>query len=629
MFGFIKRRDSDNQDIPLCTTSGEHSAPAKARGLSPRPSIYDRYFQDSWWLEFLSWLAATVMLLALLVLLAKFNGKSLSEWHSNLSLNTIIAVVSQLVQAVLIVPIGSCLSQLQWLWYRNKKPLKDFSYFGDASSGLWGSLVLLYKRYASLIVWLGVVCMILQALIGAFAQQALSIPVRVIPIPANGSISRSLTYTTPLGIEQIGSVGPREVVPEMKLAIFTGLLRDNVNPSEVPGNSVTGNCTFGTFAFMGVCASVEDVTSSIVAYCKDTEHVSGISDGKCSYSVPALRNNHPFSNVRTRPGEAFHSTLYIGASMIYVDDGSENFPGTPINDTLIEFYIIYVPDLTILPTTTSQTSRTNYTGKLAALKGTLSLCAYIYNSSMQFGVTNTTVQAQETHLPWQHGVAANDNNQAGYSSSVPGTNDTLFMNPASMNGLSVWLITSTFNGTAYMPPPAPAPTTDPTGTTTITNDSPALFGTLASKQIATHLYGNETGVRATDGVQAMSALLANVATSMSNALRTTSTTPGTQPGLSSTTDVYFRVTWAWLVVPVLSIPLTLLFFALTAARSARHNVPAWKANRLAVLRALSPGVRARLGEGMARNSEMEGALRREGVEVRLMRGEGGWELRKG
>ena len=511
---FTSHHDSQYQPAPLHDTPGEASIPTEARGSSHKRSIYDRYVVDSWWLEFLSWLVATVLLLALLILLGHFNNKPLSEWHSKLSLNTIIAVVSQLVQMVLLVPIASSLSQLQWLWYRNRKPLKDISYFQEASTGLGSSLILLFKRRASLIVWLGVSCMILQTLFGAFAQQALSLPVRQIPVGANGTISRSLTYDTPLGSEQIGDFTPPEVVPEMKLAIYTGLLRDGVSPSEVQGSSVTGNCTFGVFASMGVCASVEDVTPNIVADCKDTEHFSGISDDKCSYTVPALRRLHPFSNVRTRSGEEYHSTLYVGAGMIFVDAEDGDTSETPINDTLIEFYVIYVPDLTIVPEPEGQnTGVTNYTGKLAALKGTLSLCAHTYNSSMQFGVTNTTLLSQEMHLPWRHGLAANDNNLDGYLASVPGTSDTLFINPVSMNGLSIWLITSTFNGTAAMlGPPVP----DPRSPGAIPYNGPNDFSTLASKQIATHLYGNETGFTVTDGVGALPKLLDNVAMSMSN-----------------------------------------------------------------------------------------------------------------
>ena len=505
---FTDHHESHYPNAPLHDTPEEGSTSLEGRGVSRKLSLYDRYILDSWWFEFLSWLLATVLLLALLILLGKFKGKSLSEWHSNLSLNTIIAVVSQLVQMVLLVPIASSISQLQWLWYRNRKPLKDISYFQDASTGLMSSLVLLYKRRASLIVWLGVLCMILQVLFGPFAQQALSLPTRPVPFGPNGTISRSLSYDTPLGSEEIGNISPPEVVPEMKLAIYAGLLREGVNPSEVQGSSATGNCTFGSFASMGVCASVEDVTSTIVPDCRDVVHLTGISDDKCSYSVPALREHHPFSSVGTFPGEDYHYSFYMGASMIYVDPETSDTSQSPINDTLIEFYVIYVPDLTTLP---APGGKTNYTGKLAALKGTLSLCAHTYNSSMQFGVTNTTLQGQETHLNWRHGTANNDNNQEGYVASVPGSSDTLFMTPTSLNGLSIWLITSIFNGTVYMPPPTPPPTKD-----LVVSYGQGVFSTLGSKQVALHLYGSETGVKVTDGVGALSKLLNNVAMSMSN-----------------------------------------------------------------------------------------------------------------
>jgi len=222
-----------------------------------------------------------------------------------------------------------------------------------------------------------------------------------------------------------------------------------------------------------------------------------------------LRSTHPFSNVRTRSGEDAHSTLYMGAGMILPDAEMYDTSETPINDTLIEFYIIYVPDLTIVPiiditVPPQDRDKANYTGKIAALKGTLSLCAHTYNSSMQFGVTQTTLQAQETDLLWRHDTTVEG---GGYVASVPRTSDTLFMNSRSMNGLSVWLITSTFNGTARMKPPPPPNA----------NVGPGQFSTLASKQVATHLYGNESGIKVADGVAALTDLLDNVAMSMSNA----------------------------------------------------------------------------------------------------------------
>jgi len=110
-------------------------------------------------------------------------------------------------------------------------------------------------------------------------------------------------------------------------------------------------------------------------------------------------------------------------------------------------------------------------------------------------------------------------------------------------------------------------------------------------------------------------------------LRTTSTAPTNQTGTSYATEVYFQVSWPWLVVPILSIPITLILLSLTILRSSRHQIPAWKSSQLAVLQALNPGIRAKLGDGMARNSELDEVVRREGVCVRLRGLDGGrWEL---
>jgi len=55
---------------------------------------------DSWGLENPSWLIATLMLAALSIILAKFDQNAISRGHFGLFLNTIIAVVSQSVQAL-------------------------------------------------------------------------------------------------------------------------------------------------------------------------------------------------------------------------------------------------------------------------------------------------------------------------------------------------------------------------------------------------------------------------------------------------------------------------------------------------------------------------------------------------
>ena len=204
-----------------------------------------------------------------------------------------------------------------------------------------------------------------------------------------------------------------------------------------------------------------------------------------------------------------------------MDDETPQAPGGPVNDTLIEFYVIYVPDLTKLPA--SSAGKTDYTGNIAALKGRLNLCAHLYDSAMTFGVTKTTLLKQVTPLSWQfaNGNADDGKGGSGYSATVsttPGQSDNLFMDPPSMNAISVWLAASIFYGNASMPPPAPPTTIDPdTGDPIVNVFPPSQFSTLASKSIATHLHGNESGFTVADGVGGLTTLIDSLAMSISNA----------------------------------------------------------------------------------------------------------------
>ena len=119
-------------------------------GSEPPPKplpTFDRLFTNSWGLETLGWLCATLMLVVLIIILAIFDGKAVGEWHSGLTLNTIIQVITQMAQMTIILPVSAGISQLKWLWYHSeKRPLRDMQYFQEATTGPFGSLVLLWKR---------------------------------------------------------------------------------------------------------------------------------------------------------------------------------------------------------------------------------------------------------------------------------------------------------------------------------------------------------------------------------------------------------------------------------------------------------------------------------------------------
>lgn len=84
-------------------------------------------------------------LLAIIVLLAVENGKTLDSWKFYLSLNTVVSILGTISRASLASSVGSCIAQEKWNWFRKRQDsLYLFGRFDSASRGPLGSLKLLY-----------------------------------------------------------------------------------------------------------------------------------------------------------------------------------------------------------------------------------------------------------------------------------------------------------------------------------------------------------------------------------------------------------------------------------------------------------------------------------------------------
>ena len=102
----------------------------------------------SWLLEILSTCAAIAVLVAVSVLLSAFDGRPNPLWTGGITLNTVVAFGSVLFRVSLMVPVASCISQLNWIWFAQaKRPLYDAVRFDQASRGLYGSMKLLVSLH--------------------------------------------------------------------------------------------------------------------------------------------------------------------------------------------------------------------------------------------------------------------------------------------------------------------------------------------------------------------------------------------------------------------------------------------------------------------------------------------------
>ena len=135
--------------------------------------------------------------IAILDVLAHFDGKVPPAWPFGATLNTFLAFFSSISKMAFMVSVVQGLGQLRWLWFLGPKhkPLHDFHVFDEASRGAYGSfrLLLQFKGYISrspktqslkLIKnsWLGCLAAVISIsgfLTSTFTQQVIHYPVRL------------------------------------------------------------------------------------------------------------------------------------------------------------------------------------------------------------------------------------------------------------------------------------------------------------------------------------------------------------------------------------------------------------------------------------------------------------------
>ena len=97
----------------------------------------------TWLPEILCWLVSALLTIGLIALLHHYQNQAVPKWPYRITLNAVIALLSTLAKASLLLPVAQALSQLKWLWFTSEHKLSDIGAFDDASRGTLGSLKLL------------------------------------------------------------------------------------------------------------------------------------------------------------------------------------------------------------------------------------------------------------------------------------------------------------------------------------------------------------------------------------------------------------------------------------------------------------------------------------------------------
>lgn len=113
-----------------------------------------------WWLpEVLASVLSVASMGSLIILLKVYDRRGLEDIDlpSPLTLNGLIALISELARVTLMVPVGSAVSQEVWLWLARartrstrRSQVYDLEFSDAASRGAWGSFMFLFtgrRRY--------------------------------------------------------------------------------------------------------------------------------------------------------------------------------------------------------------------------------------------------------------------------------------------------------------------------------------------------------------------------------------------------------------------------------------------------------------------------------------------------
>ncbi|OTB01112.1 hypothetical protein M426DRAFT_266618 [Hypoxylon sp. CI-4A] len=127
----------------------------------------------SWHWEIWSLLVALGLMVVTYCILSWYNGQRVPEWSFSINLNTLIALISTIIRAMMLVSVAEIISQTKWDWFSRSRPLSHMKNFDEASRSISGSLGLLFVAPGSILGVLGALITILSVGIGPFTQQAI------------------------------------------------------------------------------------------------------------------------------------------------------------------------------------------------------------------------------------------------------------------------------------------------------------------------------------------------------------------------------------------------------------------------------------------------------------------------
>jgi hypothetical protein len=499
-------------------------------------------------------------------LLVKFNNRPLHQWHSAVTLNTIVAITSLVSKAALILPLANGLSQLKWMSYRHGsgRRLVDFEHFDAASRGPWGALAMLAHARAFPLAALGAFVMAMAVAFEPVIQQAIVYP------------SRNVT----VGIAEIPRLGywNRDFDSSFKVAAYDALLGFNLSKtaSAISPTCTTGNCSFPDYSSLAFCSQCVDVSSYLSLSSGDPQIAYALASFGCSqytaYNATSINGTCP-SKITAPNGLSLD---YTAADTQTISPWVSRENGLSVMNTSYGSLISNILD--------AQTSTYTFLGNFSMLARTvprptaydcvISACAKRYTAQVAGGQFRERVQATFSN------ASQINYSVPPYNALVPSAGST----PVNLH----------FNLTTKIPANSSESGADETfNIDYVSAGGFAAFLTqsLQGNIVSTQNYSDgsfEPSFPSSDylqglwehGIEKIPQTLDNLATAWTDNIRRTG---HPAQGTAMQARTFIHVQFLWLILPFALELLALIFFTATVLKTIHGDVPLWKTSSLAPL----------------------------------------------
>ena len=141
---------------------------------------------DTWWgFEIASLVLSFASFVALILLLQQWDKRPPQQWsYSHLTLNGLVAILSTVTRAALLVPVAAAISQAKWTWFSAPKQratgraLEALEVIDQSSRGAWDSLRLLWHTRFCHLTSIGALITVLALAFDTFSQQVITVDFR-------------------------------------------------------------------------------------------------------------------------------------------------------------------------------------------------------------------------------------------------------------------------------------------------------------------------------------------------------------------------------------------------------------------------------------------------------------------